>query len=246
LSILRQTKSFLKSTFPGGALAYGRVKDYSRDIFLGDRDAEAIFSEIYERNLWNDPESASGRGSTLQRTTVIRRELPSLLKDVGAESLLDAPCGDFNWMKETKLSLDRYIGADIVPEIVEANQRRYASSTLTFVELDIAAEELPAVDVILCRDCLVHFSFEDAMNTIRNFKRSKSEYLLTTTFTATETNEDILTGEWRPLNLQLPPFNFPEPLRLINEHCTEDGGRHSDKSLGLWRLKDLLALSPWY
>jgi hypothetical protein len=55
LSILRQTKSFLKSTFPRGAHAYGKVKDYSRDILLRGRDVEAIFSEIYERNLWNDP-----------------------------------------------------------------------------------------------------------------------------------------------------------------------------------------------
>jgi hypothetical protein len=41
------------------------------------------------------------------------------------------------------------------------------------------------------------------------------------------------------LNLQLPPFNFPAPLRLIEENCTEDGGKYADKSLGLWRLSDL-------
>ncbi|HEX8999730.1 MAG TPA: class I SAM-dependent methyltransferase, partial [Blastocatellia bacterium] len=79
----------------------------------------------------------------------------------------------------------------------------------------------------------------DAIAALRNFKRSKSEYLLTTTFPKTEVNEDILTGEWRPLNLQRAPFNFPEPLRLINERCTEEGDRYADKSLGLWRLSDL-------
>jgi hypothetical protein len=100
--------------------------------------------------------------------------------------------------------------------------------------------------MIFSRDMTVHLSNRDALAAFRNFKRSKSEYLLTTTFTATETNEDILTGEWRPMNLQRPPFNFPDPLRLINEHCTEDGGKYTDKSLGLWRLKDLPDLSPWH
>src|SRR6185369_10677934 len=126
LSISRQTKSFLKSNFPGGAHAYGKVKDYTRDMFLRGRDAEVIFSEIYERNLWSDPESASGRGSTLQRTTVIRRVLPALLKDVGAESLLDAPCGDFNWMRSTELRSVKYIGADVVPKLIARNEQRYS------------------------------------------------------------------------------------------------------------------------
>src|SRR5947208_10193129 len=89
LDILRRTKSGLKSTFPRGAAAYGKVKDSCRDLFLRGRDAEVVFSEIYERNLWGDPESASGRGSTLRRTAVIRRALPALLSDVGAKSLLD-------------------------------------------------------------------------------------------------------------------------------------------------------------
>ena len=101
--ILRQTKSLLKSAFPRGAAAYGKAKDSCRDLFLRGRDAEVVFSKIYERNLWDDPESASGRGSTLRRTTVIRRVLPALLSEVGAESLLDAPCGDFNWMRYTEL-----------------------------------------------------------------------------------------------------------------------------------------------
>ncbi|HEV8487432.1 MAG TPA: class I SAM-dependent methyltransferase [Blastocatellia bacterium] len=198
-----------------------------------------IFSNIYHHNLWGDPESASGPGSGVSRTSAFRDELSVLLKTVNARSLLDAACGDFNWMKETDLCLDHYIGVDIVPEIVAANRRKYGSSSVTFIDLDIAGDELPGVDVILCRDCLVHFSFEDTANSIRNFKRSGSTYLLTTTFIHFPANVDIRTADWRQINLEIAPFNFPKPIALIDEKCTHTGGIYADKRLALWRLGDI-------
>jgi len=52
-------------------------------------------------------------------------------------------------------------------------------------------------------------------------------------------NAEAATGDWRPLNLERPPFNLPPPLVLVNEQCTEAQGRYADKSLGVWRLGDL-------
>ncbi len=231
MSVLRQAKSLLKSTFPRGAAAYGKVKDSLRDICLRGRDAEAIFSEIYEGNLWGDPESASGRGSTLRRTAAIRRALPALLNDVGARSVLDAPCGDFNWMRHIELGPVTYIGADVVPSLITRNQRLYGGDGREFVTADITRDPLPRADVILCRDCFIHFSFRDVRSAIANFKQSNSEYLFATTYTGVREHRDIATGPGgRYLNLQLPPFNFPEPLKIVVED-SELG-----KCLGVWRL----------
>lgn len=91
----------------------------------------------------------------------------------------------------------------------------------------------------MCRDCLVHFSRDDIYAAIRNFKKSKSRYLLATTFTGLREYVEISTGEWRPLNLQLAPFNFPPPIRLIDEKCIHSGGIYTDKNLGLWELAAL-------
>jgi hypothetical protein len=234
LGILRQTKFLLKSTFPHGAAAYGKVKDSCRDLFLRGRDAEVVFSEIYEGNLWNDPESASGRGSTLRRTSVIRRVLPILLSDVGAKSLLDAPCGDFNWMRYTELGPVTYIGADVVPTLIARNEQRYGRDGRKFVILDITRSALPRVSVILCRDCFTHLSFRNVRSVLANFKRSNSEYLFATTHTGVREHRDIATGQGRYVNLQLPPFNFPEPVKLVVED-PELG-----KCLGVWRLQQLL------
>jgi len=202
-------------------------------MFLRGQDAEVVFSKIYERNLWGDPESVSGRGSTLGRTTVIRRVLPDLLRDVGTKTLLDAPCGDFNWMRHVELAPITYIGADVVPSLIARNARLYGSAGRTFVILDITRSAIPTVDVIMCRDCFAHLSFRDISSAIANFKRSNSEYLFATTHTGEREHRDIATGQGRYVNLQLPPFNFPEPVKLIVED-PELG-----KCLGIWRLQQL-------
>jgi hypothetical protein len=221
-----------------------------------------VFRKIYFTNSWASDDSHSGRGSDLVQTAEIREVLPGLLNELGVRSMLDLPCGDFHWMRMLELDVE-YIGADVVSDLIGFNNLRYSNERRRFQILDILYDDIPKVDLVLCRDLLVHFSFIDAFNAIRNIKRSGSTYLLTTTFPKRTSHDDILTGHWRVLNLELPPFNFPKPLRLINEKCTEqgmdvekgslqiwlhglrqnklvlNGNGWSDKSLGLWRLADL-------
>jgi hypothetical protein len=139
-------------------------------------------------------------------------------------------------MRVVDMDID-YIGGDIVGELIQKNKRQYRRKSRRFLELDIMLDDLPRVDLLLCRDCLVHFSIQDVYRALRNVKRSGSTYVLTTTFVDERPNEEIQTGGWRPINLQLPPFRFPTPARLINEHCPVDGFR--DKHLGLWRTSDI-------
>lgn len=154
--------------------------------------------------------------------------------------MLDLPCGDLSWIRDTDLRDVAYIGADIVPELIRRNRRRFeADENKRFDVLDLTSDPLPGAGLILCRDCLVHFSFKDISKALRNLKRSSIKWLLTTTFPECDRNEDISSGDWRPVNLERPPFNFPEPERLINEHSTEGGGEFRDKSLGLWRIRNL-------
>lgn len=197
------------------------------------------FTPFYMENRWGDEESVSGPGSNLERTAKLRRELPGLLKELGARTLLDAPCGDFNWMKDTDLGLELYIGADIVSDLISQNQKLYSNIKKQFAVLDITRDKLPHVDVILCRDCLIHFSYRDITAAIKNFKRSGSKYLLTNSYPAWRQNENIRTGDFRPLNLTLPPFNFSPPVEQIHEKLPEEEARFFGKILGLWKLSDL-------
>lgn len=200
------------------------------------KNPQVIFSDIYEKNSWGDQESASGPGSRLERTEKVRSALPRLVQEMECQSLLDIPCGDFYWMKLVNLEIE-YTGADIVAGLIQDNQAKYGNSHRKFVLLNLLDDPLPSADMVLCRDCLVHFSHKDILKALDNLKASGSIYLLTTTFTQRKENKNIITGEWRPVNLQMPPFNFPSPLKLIDE--TVPLPDYYDKHLGLWRISDL-------
>jgi hypothetical protein len=192
------------------------------------------FTEIFNSGLFGMAESRSGPGSTLERTGSIRKALPALLKELSVKTLLDAPCGDWYWMRSVDLTGLVYFGLDIVDQAIHENNQRYAKKDVVFEVADITVDPLHKADLILCRDCLVHLSYEDVFKALFNFKQSGSVYLLTTTFPSVSENYDLRAGEiWRALNLERPPFNLTKPLQYIVEEFDEVFGA---KSLGLWNL----------
>jgi hypothetical protein len=202
---------------------------------------EELFTRIWRTNLWGAETSASGLGSEDAATATLRLELPKLFRRFQIETLLDLPCGDFGWMSRTELGLQKYLGGDIVAELVAENARRYATADrrISFAHLDLLMDPLPAMDAILCRDCLVHLSFANISRALAQFRASGSRFLIATTFTEHHANEDATDGDWRMLNLAAAPFHLPQPLALLNEGCTEGGGAYADKSLGVWSLAGL-------
>lgn len=204
-----------------------------------NHDTEETFREIYRSNHWSGNKSVSGQGSDDEQTREISIQIPSLINELGVKHFLDVPCGDFNWFSKMDVDLDSYTGGDIISEIVEKNNVQYKTDSRSFIKLDLIQDPLPAADMLFCRDCLVHLSYQDIKKVLENIKRSDIEYLLTTTFPESDQNMDITTGDWRIINLEKAPFHFPKPLKLINEKCTEANGSYADKSLGLWKIKDL-------
>ena len=207
----------------------------------------SLDDERFRRNLPNECVGQlrvhSGHGSSESATRFLRAELLRLLSDLGVRSMLDVPCGDFNWMRLLDLPVD-YFGADIVPQLIEANQKKYSRPGRAFGLLDAVKDPLPRADVVFSRDLLVHLSEQDIRSALRNIFDSGATYLVTTTFTSRGKNVDIPTGQWRVLNFQRPPFFFPRPIRLINEHCEEGDGLWADKCLGIWKISDLMTGAP--
>ncbi|MCP2167843.1 class I SAM-dependent methyltransferase [Goodfellowiella coeruleoviolacea] len=196
------------------------------------------FTRIYASGEWGREESRSGFGSNLVQTEVIRGELPRLVRALGVRTFLDVPCGDWFWMSRVDLGVERYVGADVVPWVVERNRERFGAPGREFRVLDLLADPLPQADLVFCRDCLVHFSDADVFRALDAIRASGATWLVTTTFPRWD-NWDIDTGGWRPINLTAPPFSLAPPVRLVNEHCTEYHPHFTDKSLGVWRVADL-------
>ena len=216
-------------------LAHQRF-EADRESFSG-LDLQQRFQRIHETNLWGAAASVSGLGSETDATAVLRNELPSLLRKLGASSLLDAPCGDAGWINQADLGVE-FIGVDIVPDLIAALRERASRGEIRgdYHVADITRDPLPHCEAVLCRDCLVHLSFANIVRVIANFRRSGATWLITTTFPDWQTNLDCEDGDWRALNFERAPFSWGAPTALLNENCMEAGGGWRDKSLGVWRL----------
>ncbi|SEK80251.1 glycosyltransferase [Nitrosovibrio tenuis] len=211
--------------------------DQTKRADHGNHDAPSgrakVFGQIYRNNSWQNSESRSGPGSTLERTEALRRELPSVLTRLGVRTLVDAPCGDCNWRQHVEIDVDAYIGVDIVPALIEENRRRYQRANWKFEVADLINDPLPPGDAVLCRDALIHLSLADIEHALSNIRRSGAKYLLATSHETISVNTDITTGEWRSVNLMLAPFNLPVPLTRIVENP------QTGKILGVWSLAEL-------
>jgi len=226
-------RNFVKTKFPFLMPIIYPIYNKITEIRFKNSTPEKIFAEIYRKNIWTDKESRSGTGSSLEKTKILRKVLPELFKDYSINSILDIPCGDFNWMREVNLKSISYIGADIVEEINKNNIKKYSAENKKFVKMNILKDNLPKVDLIFCRDLFIHFTYEDIFKAVINIKKSGSKFLLTTSFMGEKKNRNCPTGGWHSINLLIKPFSFPEPLKMINE---EDFKR---KNLLLWNISDL-------
>lgn len=202
-----------------------------------------LFTDIYKKNSWNSDESPSGPGSELGNTRNLIEELPFLLRNFNISSLLDLPCGDFNWMQHVDLTGIRYIGGDIVLDIVERNTSLYSTEQRTFKLINLLSRNtpLPKVDAVFCRDCLVHLPLKDIFIALQNICQSGALYLITThySFLRFSANYDINMGQWRRLNLEIAPFFFPPPLKYIVEGSKESNGTLCDKVSAVWSISQI-------
>jgi Methyltransferase domain len=138
-------------------------------------------------------------------------------------------------MRHIELPVSDYYGVDIVPRMIQANKQRFGGAYRQFSVADLTRDTLPAADVILCRDCLVHVSFQDCALILENFRRTGATWILLNTYPEIQHNLNQFTGRhWRRLNFRLPPFEFPEPAEML-----ADGGDVDPSQLALWRLQEL-------
>lgn len=191
------------------------------------------WSEDFKYRLNLNMQSISGYGSSLVYLDTFINEFPSILKEYEIKSFLDIPCGDYWIMKEFNWKGIKYIGADLVEEQILWNKQKYPE--IDFIVLNMITDKLPESDMIFTRDCLIHMSFRNITLFLENVRSSNSKYIVASTSPITTNNTELggIIG-YRPLNLELPPINFPKPIKLIKEE-----GKKLDKCLGLWKISDL-------
>ena len=201
-------------------------------------------------------ETPNGPGSSVEATKDVREHLPKIFEELNIKSMIDSACGDWNWMHKVDLSGVTYYGYDIMPEYIEDNEEQFKKDNIHFKVKDITTEEVePNVDLIMCRDFLMHLKWDKVKNMILNFKKSGAKYLFATNFSNYDSHSDnyaiaVHPGDvglniedydgdpqwgWKPINLLLQPFNFPEPIYQFEETDGNCGGR----SMCVWELEKI-------
>ena len=183
----------------------------------------------------------SGPGSTLEHSQQLRDALPALFEKYKVKKFIDAPCGDWHWMQEVNLVKIKYVGLEIVPELVKLNTEKFGSYRVNFKLADVTSDPLPKGDMIMCRDCLFHLKFWLRWAFLENFVASGTPYLLTTLHDNPHNRIVPENGKFRWFNPRLAPFNFPEPLELISdipldqeEAAADEDNFRARRYLGLW------------
>jgi hypothetical protein len=179
---------------------------------LAMNEVEDRFSAIYRKRLWENVESASGIGSTLWYTEPLRSGFPRLVTEFSIKTIFDGACGDFNWMRHLLPTIDvDYIGGDVVAPLIESLKSKYETKSVSFLHIDLIKGSFPKADLMICRDCLPHLSYDDTRSVLKNFVGSGIPYLLATSHRneGSFANRDIRSGYFRMMDVFSPPYNFP-------------------------------------
>jgi len=134
----------------------------------------------------------------------------------------------------------QYFGADITKTVADINSRCFQSSNVHFYQFDWTCQVPPPVDLVLVRDILFHLPTQTNLHVLHQINRSGAKYLLTTTYARHTTPApgfvEQVTGSssthYRDINLFAPPYNFPDPLEIVEE--TERTGKV--RSVAMWKL----------
>ena len=202
------------------------IKIFKKLNILKKENLTERFNEIYEKNYWGDLQSVSGPGSSLKNSKNLRNELKKIIKKYKITSITDAPCGDCNWIKSIFNNYKiKYLGLDIVSELIKKNKKKYRRKNLNFKFLDLTKKKIPSADLVICRDLLFHLSFKDGKKFLKNLSQSKYKYLLITSHSNGFDNnfdnlKDIVSGDFRKINIFKKPYNFNHNYELlIKDFC---------------------------
>ncbi len=179
---------------------------------------QKAMQQVYDKNLWGVGEGRfySGEGSYCDK--IVKPYLTAVANFLSSFetrlTVCDLGCGDFNVGKHLVQHTHKYIAIDIVPELISYNEQKFKDDRLTFLNLDISKELLPAGDCALIRQVLQHLSNREIQNCMPKLNAYRyvilTEHVPNGHFTP---NIDIISGQGTRLKkhsgvrLQAAPFS---------------------------------------
>ncbi len=163
------------------------------------------FEQIYATREWG---RGSGEGSYRVHTRGYVEQLQTFMRDHNVKSVVDLGCGDWQFSKYIDWDGIHYCGLDVVKSVIDDNSAKHASSNIEFQLVSKGFDELPPADLLIAKDVLQHLSHQTVLSFLPVLHRYKHSLITNCVNPSGKTrNDDINNGEFRYLDIRLPPFD---------------------------------------
>jgi hypothetical protein len=206
--------------------------------------AGEAFTKVYDENLWRLDEQPN-QGELQHR---IASTIQGTIRKYNVATVTEFGCGFWNYAKLVDGRGITYNGYDVAYGPIDFDRNAYGSRTIRFHH-NVDGVELAPADLLISKDVLQHLPTADVLHYLALFKERFS-YMLILNAAAPEENLNgpIEYGDYRPLRLDLPPFNetvevideWDNELFGVNYHehvCFLRGNRSQPASIKTWAKK---------
>ena len=222
------------------------VIDYYKFLRITLMNKDKKFKYIYKSKYWQNilDGSLSGGGSNAISTNHIKKGLCEFIEHQNIRSIIDIPCGDWKWMSELDLTNLKYVGYDVVDDLILDNQKKYAKNNIKFEVKNLIHDRLPKSDLIIIRDLLVHLDHKDIIKCLSNLNDSDFKFVGITNYPKIHSHKNRFFGDylrlgdkWRAINFSIHPYNLPSPdfnISDVNDLSEIDKGKY----ISIWDKKN--------
>ena len=177
------------------------------------------FSKIYRTKEWGDNGQPffSGEGSSGPVIEHYCASVVQFIRDRHIQSVVDLGCGDFTVGRRIGSGSGvRYIGVDVVPELIEHHKSTVHEQNFSFLCADVTRDSLPKGDLCLIRQVFQHLSNDEIASVLAklgDFPRiliSEEVPLQTDLFNRDKPHGPDVRGFYGSgVYVEQPPFSIP-------------------------------------
>jgi SAM-dependent methyltransferase len=199
------------------------LRQLASRVYRRTRSPRSVFTQIYGRNAWGGAQGdfCSGSGSSTETIVGPYIEVIGILATkyrFTGKTFVDLGCGDFRVGHRLLPFCSRYIGVDVVEELIAYNNLQYGNAHVSFITADIVSEMLPTGQICFLRQVLQHLSNRQISAILRKVKQYEMVFITEhypSEWAAVRPNIDkVQGGDVRAavgsgVYLDLPPFRLP-------------------------------------
>lgn len=189
---------------------------------------QSVFNTIYQNKAWGNEGDHSGIGSEPTYNKIMQKRLSELIKRYNVKSILDVSCGACKWQRDflRKHPFVSYHGIDIAKSALKrANTNLEGLPNVKLVKGDLRNMKLPPCDLLLCRDTLQHFSYENIHRALHNISKCKARIIVLGGYFPGN-NIAIQDGSYFDFNPVLEPFSLMPDIVLSEDNTPSHPHKH--------------------